>query len=264
MNEQMKRSKASAEFLIALDLDGTCCGDVEGTRVLTRELERLRDRALLIYATGRTHTSASELIEDQGLPKADVLAASVGTQIVWGIEQLEDALWTRRIARGFERQLIVELFEGQPGLTMQPASEQSSVKLSYRLDPDVVDGVELEMMLAEEGLTARVVVSSRVNLDILPVGASKSSALEHIRASMGLQSQPIIAAGDSGNDEDMLVSSDFGIVVANHFPEVEHLRRCPSIYFANGGHGHGVVEGLGIWLSTRMKRPRSRTATAAR
>jgi sucrose-phosphate synthase len=42
----------------------------------------------------------------------------------------------------------------------------------------------------------------------------------------------------------MLKGGTLGVVVGNYSPELEKLRRLPRIYFANGHHARGVLEGI--------------------
>jgi len=54
----------------------------------------------------------------------------------------------------------------------------------------------------------------------------------------------ILVAGDSGNDEEMLVGNNPAVVVGNHDPELEHLRGIPRIYFAEGHYADGIIEAM--------------------
>ena len=54
----------------------------------------------------------------------------------------------------------------------------------------------------------------------------------------------ILVAGDSGNDADMLVGETLGVVVANHTPELEGIKGQPKVFFANGKHAWGILDGI--------------------
>jgi sucrose-phosphate synthase len=53
-----------------------------------------------------------------------------------------------------------------------------------------------------------------------------------------------LVAGDSGNDEEMLLGNTLGVVVGNHDPELDHLRGHPRIYFAKSRCAWGILEGI--------------------
>ena len=54
----------------------------------------------------------------------------------------------------------------------------------------------------------------------------------------------VLAAGDSGNDADMLRSGALGVVVKNHGSELRYLRGRERIYFAESSYARGILEGI--------------------
>ena len=81
-------------------------------------------------------------------------------------------------------------------------------------------------------------------MDITPVRASPGLAIRFISHKWNLSPDRILVAGDSGNDADMLSGETLGVVVGNHTPELEAIRGRPRVYFADGHHAWGVLEGL--------------------
>ena len=69
-------------------------------------------------------------------------------------------------------------------------------------------------------------------------------ALRYFAARWGLPPERILAAGDSGNDEEMLTGNTLGVVVGNHDPELDAIRGSPRIYFADGEYAWGILEGI--------------------
>jgi sucrose-phosphate synthase len=53
-----------------------------------------------------------------------------------------------------------------------------------------------------------------------------------------------MAAGDSGNDEDMLIGSNCALVVGNYSEELENLRGKSKIYFSDKKYAAGIIDGL--------------------
>jgi len=129
------------------------------------------------------------------------------------------------------------------GVRMQPASEQRRYKVSYFIDPARAPGVrKISARLRQAGLHANVVFSHGVYLDLLPVRASKGSAIRYLADKWGIPIDSILAAGDSGNDEEMLSGNTLGVVVGNHSEELEPLRDRERIYFAKGNYAWGILE----------------------
>lgn len=79
---------------------------------------------------------------------------------------------------------------------------------------------------------------------MLPVRASKGLAVRYLAYKWGLPLQSFLIAGDSGNDEEMLVGDTLGVVVGNHSPELESLRDREQIYFAKNTYALGILEGM--------------------
>ena len=90
----------------------------------------------------------------------------------------------------------------------------------------------------------RVVYSHGRLLDILPERAGKGAAMVWAARRLGISRDRVFAAGDSGNDLDMLAACRNPILVANHSDELESLRRLPVVYLAHRPHAGGVVEGM--------------------
>src|SRR5690606_25712032 len=99
--------------------------------------------------------------------------------------------------------------------------------------------------LRRKRVTARVIYSHAAFLDILPVRASKGTALRYFAWKWGIPLDRCLAAGASASDEDMLTGETFAVVVAGHDPTLDKLRGHPRIYFSEGGHAYGIIEAIG-------------------
>ena len=74
--------------------------------------------------------------------------------------------------------------------------------------------------------------------------ARKAAAITAYAARVGLTLADCIAAGDSGNDIDMLERRGTAIVVGNAGHELAGLTPRPGLYRAKRHHAAGVIEGL--------------------
>ena len=83
-----------------------------------------------------------------------------------------------------------------------------------------------------------------ISLEVIPIRASPGLAIRFLCYKWNLKPERLLVAGDSGNDADMLSGDTLGVVVGNHTDELEGLRGQPRIYFAEGTHAWGVIEGL--------------------
>lgn len=235
----------AADRLLVTDIDNTLLGDDEGLARLLATLERHRDRVAFGIATGRTLSSALEILAEHGVPRPDVLVTSVGSEIWYGSEPpWEDLEWRREIDREWRRDAVRGVLEGRRGLRLQAASEQRAFKVSFTFEPGAVTGArDIGRLLASHGLEARVIVSHRRFLDVLPRRAGKGAAVRYLARRWGFPLERVLVAGDSGNDAAMLLLDSPAVVVGNHDPELAPLRGRDGLHFARGRAAAGVLEG---------------------
>lgn len=236
------RAAVRPHHLVVCDIDNTLTGCRLGARRFKAWAEERS--AAYIVATGRSISEARGVLADWDLPEPEAYLTSVGSEIyrrdACGIPQLWRA-YSAALDRGWHRAeldaLITEL-----GLAPQPAIEQRRHKLSYI--GDAAAALAARLGIARAGLDARVVHSHGNLIDILPSGAGKANAVRTYAEAIGLGLDACIAAGDSGNDLDMLQACARAIVVANASTELDGLTLRPGLRRTRAGHANGVLEGL--------------------
>lgn len=252
--------------ILACDIDGTLTG-CQQAAARFGEWHGARDADVLFaVATGRSVSEARRVLSHWALPRPDLFITSVGTEI-WRWEAGDrlapcrdyaawlDAEWDRT---GVQRVMAVR----EP--VWQPAHEQRRWKLS--LFGTAEDARALDRDLHRAGLAARVIASHERFIDVLPQAAGKAAALRFEASRRGLDLADCIAAGDSGNDADMLEASGASILPANAYAELAHLRG-EGIYLSPFAHAAGVIDGLerlGLARQDPRRRVRARqVATGA-
>ena len=170
---------------------------------------------------------------------------AVGTEIHYGPHLEPDSGYQHHLDYRWEPQALRNVMKELPGIRMQSATEQRRYKISYFMDPKKAPSVrEITGHLRQNRLHANVVFSHGMYLDVLPVRASKGSAIRYLADKWGIPVDSILVAGDSGNDEEMLSGNTLGVVVGNHSEELEILRGRERIYFAAGHYAWGILEGI--------------------
>lgn len=240
--------------LVVSDIDNTLTGCTAGAARFAGFFARRREIGFAV-ATGRSLTEARRLVREWGLPRPAAWITSVGSEIYWdeGGALHKDDSFARKVACGWDAEAVEQVCAGIAGLEPQAIYEQRQFKRSYLVrDPAVVDRVR--EALASRALDVRVVFSHGDMLDILPARAGKAAAMRHVAAALGIAAEHVFAAGDSGNDADMLTECENAILVGNHSCEIATLRTRPNVYVARRSYGAGALEGV---LSHRRLRRRS-------
>lgn len=249
LGRPLPRPGAQMLRVLACDIDGTLTGCAEAARSFVKWRDSQSQGVLLAVATGRSVSQARGVLEEWALPSPDVFITSVGTEIWrWGTGTRLHlcAAYARDISADWRPDAIRALLHGDTGKRFgqwQAACEQRRWKLSLLGSAAQADSIRDALTLAK--LPARVVASHGCFIDILPARAGKSAALRFEARQHGLDLPDCIAAGDSGNDADMLEASGAAILPANAYAELNTLRSA-GVYRSPYAHAAGVLDGLSL------------------
>ncbi len=227
------------------DLDLSMIGDATALQQLVSLLRQHRSNTLQVLATGRRLDSALKLLKQHRIPEPHVLIASSGTEIYYTPGLVADIGWSRHIAYLWTPRLIRSLLSDMPGLKLQPRSEQSRFKLSYYIDPDLIDVEDIQSLLHQHEQSVHVQVAFGQFMDILPLRASKGLALRYLPALKNIPLERVFVAGGSGADEALMRGNTLAAVVANrHDEELSGLIDLERIYFSKQPYAAGILEAL--------------------
>lgn len=244
-DRRVPRRLPEFDRLIISDLDNTLDGDDEALKDFVDMLQDAGRHVGFGIATGRRLDDVLSWIEERNLPRPDVLATAVGTELYYGKDLMPDVGWKRQISAFWKPDEVRRVLDGIEGLTRQPDHEQTEFKVSYQVDCSVAPTIQrIRRILRAAGLRVKVIFSLGMFLDILPIRGGSDLSLRHLAYRWGFAPEQILVAGDSGNDEGMLKGRTLGVVVGNYGKELEKLRKLPRIYFAKGHHARGILEGV--------------------
>ncbi|MEG4394853.1 sucrose-phosphate phosphatase [Microcoleus sp. BROC3] len=236
------------KFLLVTDLDNTLVGDDEATQVINQRLQLKRSQICLVYATGRSHASTSELIAQKQLLEPDYLIAGVGSEIYQ--DGTLDLDWAEYLSQDWDKMAIASLAQQFSQLKPQSVKEQNPWKISYCLEPAAENSSTLDALqqkLTESGLAAQIIFSSNRDVDILPQTSNKGNALTYLQKRLQISSEATLVCGDSGNDINMFEQDVRGVIVANALSELlEWHRECgtKNHYLAGSACAWGIMEGM--------------------
>lgn len=228
------------------DLDGTLTGDDESLHKLLDRIHEVGESTAFGIATGRSMEECREVLSGIPVRRLDFLLTDSGTEIRYGWPDAElDRTWSGHIAHHWKPVEIRTALEEIPGIEPRPESESGVLRIACTVDPQSALSLgSLRKHLRQRGLRATILFDSATRMDVLPIRASPGLALRFLEFKLDLALDRTLVAGDSGNDADMLTGSTLGVVVANHKPEIQHLRSAPRVYFARAPHAAGVLEGI--------------------
>jgi len=228
--------------LLATDVDNTLTGDRAGYLSLAGLLSMRRD-VTIAYVTGRDKIQMFEIMVAECLGEPNYVLCNVGTEIYEGPDYRRDDAWTRHIDRQWDRLEVHQALATIPHLFQQ--SRQFEFKQSYHLfrKADVVIP-EIHKRLDDIGIPHKVVYSSGSDLDIIPNRAGKGEAVDYVRKRLRIRPRNVLAAGDSGNDIELLSAGFLAVVVGNHKPELNADALPKDVYWAREHYAAGIIEGI--------------------
>lgn len=232
--------------MIVSGLDQSLIGDPQGLSRFVELIRAKRRSVTLCIATGRRLDDALSIMKKHGIPPADILITSLGTRIHYGQNLDEDNLWAAHIDHAWSRRRIRQLLEGTEGLELQPRNEQTDFKLSYYFDPKVAPSAdEIRSLLLQHTISANVIASFGMFLDIVPVRASKGQALRYVSHRLEIPLDKILVAGGSGADEDMMRGNTLAVVSKNRDQEELCLHsEFDRIYFSTESFAAGILDAI--------------------
>jgi sucrose-phosphate synthase len=240
-----RRRLPKLDRILVTDVDGTLSGDMEALATLRQILDISGDHVGFGIATGRPLPKALELLAELGIRTPDILITATGTEIHYGENLIQDRSWERQIAYRWEPEKVRRVLGGVSGLSVQEEGCTTPFRLRFRRDVEGGPSLAfLKKTLRQEGLRVTATLDRFTDLDVTPVRASPGLAIRFIAHKWHLPPERILVAGDSGNDADMLVGETLGVVVGNHTPELEGIKGQPKVFFANGKHAWGILDGI--------------------
>lgn len=231
--------------LVIADIDNTLTGDEDAMQEFFSLISGSEENIGFGIATGRRYEDVLGLIEKYNIPHPEVLITSVGTEIYYGKNYTMDKSWQKHIDFRWDAEKIHEVLDGIEGFYRQDDHEQSTYKISYKVDFDIAPDINaIKRILRESGVKAKTILSLNMFLDVIPSRAGSGLSIRHMAYKWGFPLENILVAGDSGNDEAMLSGNTLGVVVGNYSSELEKLRKYPRVYFAEAHHAAGIIEGI--------------------
>ena len=236
-----------ATQLLVSDIDNTLVGCSDSHAQFCKWHQKQTGMAFGI-ATGRSFHSAMMILDQEGSPLPDLMITSVGSEIYHRAPGagtfVADKEWAKIIDVNWDARAVVDVMKSVAGVNPQAALEQRRFKVSFLTDGNKDLVRRLRDHLGKAGLQCSIIHSHGRYLDILPIRASKGSAVAYVRDLYGLTDRQVFVAGDSGNDIEMLRTMPQAIIVHNFSDDLGTLPDLKHGYVASASYALGIIEGV--------------------
>jgi len=234
-----------SHFLLAADIDGTLLGDETGEALLHQFFEKHNQHFTLAYVTGRSLESVQELISENRLPNPHFISSEVGTEIL-DLRNSTNHIgreYAAQVSANWDLETIYQLGTGDGIYRQEFKRGQPRYQAGFHWDARPESLVEFRERLAPLG-QLYIQASFNMYIDVMPSTVGKGNAVRFLQRQLGLSTEQVVIAGDSGNDRQMFETEYKGIVPVNALDELKKLARQPWHYHSPLPAGRGVLDGL--------------------
>ncbi|MDF1852355.1 MAG: HAD family hydrolase [Verrucomicrobiales bacterium] len=247
ITDKIRTSLPLADRIVFTGLEGELVdGDVEAIGYLREITGRNVPNMGFGIATGRSMKMARDLIEKHSLPEPDVFITQLGGEIHYGKRQVLDLSWEKHLAHRWEPDPIMETLDGVEGLSLQEETgHQHQFKISYNFEKGVAPKRrEVQRLLRENNLPAKVILSQGKWLDIIPLRSGKGQAIRYVTMRWGIPADNVLFYARRGSDYEALSGQFLGVIGGDHGLELKTTTSLPRVYLAKKNNFAGLVEGI--------------------
>jgi len=202
-------------------------------------------RTGLGIVTGMHLEEARDFIRKHDLPEPGFLISSLGAEIHYGSRDVRDDRWRQQVAARWNRGRVMEVLADTPGLKLQAEENQHAFKVSYLMDASQAPGrMAIQRMLREKGIAAKVMVTARSFVDVVPLRGGKDVALRYLEHRWGIEPGRIFYFAGYGNDMGAVRGRNLSVIPADGDRILRQIVPRPRIYHAQGKGLAGFFEGL--------------------
>lgn len=218
------------------------------------EPEELRKRWLDLFedptlgfgtATGLSFNEAWEVIDRCRMPEPGFLITGLGAEIRYGRKGILDQKWHGQVAYRWNRDKVLAALASIDSLVLQDEPYQHAYKVSYCVDPSRAPSrLTLQRVLREAGVAAKVMVTARSYVDVVPVRGGKDVALRYLEHRWGIDPSRIFYFGTYGNDSAVVRGRNLAALPSDADKVLRQSKPRPRLYHAEQPGLAGFFEAL--------------------
>lgn len=247
ITERIRTSLPLADRIVFTGLDDHLVeGDAEAITRIHDLTEQLHPELGFGIASGRSLDMVRDLIERHGLPQPDVYITQLGGEIHYGKRLIPDLAWESHLAHRWEPEEIMSVLEEVEGIRLQEEpGRQHPFKISYHFDKDVAPRRrEIQKLLRERDLQAKVVLSQGAFLDVVPIRSGKGQAVRYVTMRWGIPADKVLYYARRGSDYEALSGLFLGVLGSDHGLELKTTTSLPRVYLTRAPNFAGLLEGI--------------------
>ena len=196
-------------------------------------------------ATGLSFDEAWEVIRRCGMPLPGFVISGLGAEIRYGESGVLDERWQHQIGTRWNRGEVVETLSAVDGLSLQEEHFQHQFKVSYLMDANRASSrLALQRRLREKGISAKVIVTAKAFVDVIPIRSGKDVALRYLENRWGIDPSRIFYFGTYGNDISAVRGRNLSVLAGDADRVLRQLHSRPRLFHAKGKGLAGFFEGL--------------------
>jgi sucrose-6F-phosphate phosphohydrolase len=252
LREHQPQTKSSPNrWLFVSDVDDTLLGDVLALRRLNEALAKCENRFIVVCNSSPPFASLRRANDQiKNLSISEYLLGELDTDIHVGSSGRLLNECTSFINYQWDRSRVADIV-AEIGLPPHEDQYQTAYKASF----DVKGPLEYQRVVSRvksEALRVKTIYSGQINLDLIPLQAGKGIIIRLLTSHLQIEPNHVAVAGDSGNDVDIFIRPNKGIMVANADNDLKALEG-DHIYQASAAYAEGVLEGWRYWGVLTLK-----------
>ncbi len=196
-------------------------------------------------ATGLSFDEAWDVIRRCNMPEPGFVISGLGAEIRYGESGVPDERWRNQISTRWDRDAVTAALSDFDCLTMQADHFQHKFKVSFVMDSmRAVSRLDLQRRLRENNISAKVIVTAKAFVDVIPIRSGKDVALRYLENRWGIDPATIFYFGTFGNDIAAVRGRNLSALAGDADRVLRQLHSRPRLYHADEPGLGGLFEGL--------------------
>lgn len=196
-------------------------------------------------ATRLTHQETLNILDRHGMAHPAFVISNLGAEIRYGNADQPDPRWQKQVGTEWDRVEVCRVLDQVAGLRRPLEAEDHPLMVTYhRHRPATPTRRQIQRMLREAGVSAKVVVSSGNIIDVLPIRSGKDVALRYVMYQWGIDPSSVFYFACYGNDGAVARGRNLAAIAQAADPQMKLFRSRARLFHCSTPGLQGLFEGL--------------------